>query len=138
MNERRDSSRLVWGIVLLVLGLMFLLSNFGYGWWFGWSRWWPVILIGLGIWLLYRRGESAQPAPGAPATPTPAGPPGESVPQPGEPAAQGQRFPTGAIILIGIGVAFLLEDMVGGNIFPAAVLIAIGLALILRDRARRP
>ena len=118
MIERRDSNRLVWGIVLLALGLMFLLSNFGYGWWFGWGRWWPLVLIGLGVWMFYRREGPTEPA----ATPS------EAVPA--------RRYPTGAIILIGIGTAFLLEDVVGGNAFPAIVLIAIGVAVLLRDRSR--
>jgi hypothetical protein len=121
MIERRDSNRLVWGIVLLALGLMLLLSNFGYGWWFGWGRWWPLVLIGLGVWMLYRRERPAQPVPEIP-------PGGEPVPA--------RRYPTGAIILIGIGAAFLLEDVVGGNAFPAVVLIAIGVAVLLRDRSR--
>ena len=51
-------------------------------------------------------------------------------------AVPARRYPTGAIILIGIGAAFLLEDVVGGNAFPAIVLIAIGVAVLLRDRSR--
>jgi hypothetical protein len=40
------------GIVLIVIGLVFLAANFG---WleFGWLRqWWPLILIALGVWSL--------------------------------------------------------------------------------------
>lgn len=40
------------GIVLIVIGVLFLAYNFGY-FNFGWLRdWWPLILIALGIWSL--------------------------------------------------------------------------------------
>ena len=128
METRRDSGPLLIGIVLVVLGLLFLSGNFGYGTWFVWDRWWPVVLIVLGVVMLYRRNEPA--APGEPA-----------LPAAGQPAASGQaapsrrRYPTGALILIGLGVAFLLDDFVGGNALPAFILIAIGLAMVLRQRA---
>jgi len=104
------------------------------------GRWWPLVLIGLGIWLLVRReepgrtvGGASLPAPPAPMTPEGTAPPGGTTP-PAPPAAQIRRSPTGAIILIGIGVAFLLQGWVGGNILPAVVLVVLGLALLLRDR----
>jgi len=118
MEEHRESGRLLWGLVLVVLGLMFLLSNFGYGWWWGWGRWWPLLLIALGVWLLFRDAPPAQTPPPPEASPAPVR----------------RRSPTGAIMLIGIGLAFLLEDVIGGRAFPAVVLIAIGVALLLRDR----
>jgi hypothetical protein len=38
------------GIVLIVVGLLFLAHNFGMLE-FGWLRqWWPLVLVGLGIW----------------------------------------------------------------------------------------
>lgn len=43
----------------------------------------------------------------------------------------------GAVILIGLGVAFLLEDVIGGDAFPALVLITIGIAFLLRERWSR-
>jgi hypothetical protein len=40
------------GIVLIVIGVLFLAYNFGLLD-FGWLRqWWPLILIGLGVWSL--------------------------------------------------------------------------------------
>ena len=40
------------GIVLIVLGCLFLAHNFGFLAW-GWLRqWWPLLLIALGIWSL--------------------------------------------------------------------------------------
>ncbi len=137
MDERRDSNRFVGGLALLGLGLIFLLSNFGYFPSGLWGRWWPLILIAIGLIILLRRREAAAIPSESPF------PPGETSPgmPPAPPAppttAQRRDFPTGAIILIGLGVAFLLEDVIGGNAFPALVLIAIGAALLLRDWNRR-
>ena len=137
MDERRDSNRVVGGLVLLGLGLIFLLSNFGYFPSGLWGRWWPLILIAVGLIILLRRPEPTT------IPPEPPFPPGETPPglPPAPPAppttAHRRDFPTGAIILIGLGLAFLLEDVIGGNAFPALVLIAIGAALLLRDWNRR-
>ena len=137
MDERRDSNRVVGGLVLLGLGLIFLLSNFGYFPSGLWGRWWPLILIAVGLIILLRRPE---PATIPPEPPFPPGetPPGMPPAPPAPPTTAHRRdFPTGAIILIGLGLAFLLEDVIGGNAFPALVLIAIGAALLLRDWNRR-
>ncbi len=52
-------------VVLVALGVLFLLNNFGilHGQWLDHS--WPLILIGLGIWILIRRSQEP-PAPGNP------------------------------------------------------------------------
>jgi TM2 domain-containing membrane protein YozV len=42
-------------VVLIVLGALFLLGNMG--WSFHIHRWWPVLLIGLGVWLFVRRQQ---------------------------------------------------------------------------------
>jgi len=39
-------------IVLIVLGVAFLLSNFGM---FDTDRLWPLFLIGIGLWIAYKR-----------------------------------------------------------------------------------
>jgi hypothetical protein len=47
------------GIILVVLGCLFLANNFGLLEW-GWLRqWWPLILIGVGIWSIVdnKRGD---------------------------------------------------------------------------------
>jgi hypothetical protein len=139
MDERRDPNRFVGGLVLLGLGVLFLLSNFGYFSWDLWGRWWPLVLIALGLIILLRRREGAMPAAPPPEPPGGAAAGGgwgggEELPSP---VQRRRDYPTGAIILIGIGLAFLLDDVIGGNAFPALVLMAIGLALLLRDWNRR-
>lgn len=55
----------VGAVILIGLGVLFLLNTMGW-WHFHWvGRMWPVILIGLGLWLFVRRFGS-----GAPTTPT--------------------------------------------------------------------
>jgi TM2 domain-containing membrane protein YozV len=54
-------------VVLVALGVLFLLNNFGvlHGRWIDHS--WPLFLIGLGIWILWKRSNEP-PAPGNPPT----------------------------------------------------------------------
>jgi hypothetical protein len=40
------------GIVLIVLGVILFLANFGLSWWFGFANAWPVVFIILGVLLL--------------------------------------------------------------------------------------
>ena len=47
------SPSIFWGIVLVVLGVLFLLSNLDIN--INWSVVWPVVLIALGVWLLVAR-----------------------------------------------------------------------------------
>ncbi len=65
MVLRRDSGRLAWGIILLAAGVVLLLGNFGYLGWIRWDRWWPLILIAIGLWMLGRRPSPAPPGPGS-------------------------------------------------------------------------
>jgi len=62
--KRRDP--LVWGIILLVIGLLFLLHNIDVNVADSLARLWPLILIVWGAWKLYfgikeRSEESGQP-----------------------------------------------------------------------------
>ena len=54
-----EGKRMVWPIILIVVGVLFLASNLGY---LQWSElrhflttWWPVILIAIGVEQLVRR-----------------------------------------------------------------------------------
>ena len=49
-DEHRKNSRLVGGLILVCLGLLFLASNFFP--WFGFAKLWPVILVILGVVIL--------------------------------------------------------------------------------------
>ncbi len=52
-------------VVLILLGVMFLLGQFD---WFSWRVYeylWPLLLIGLGVWLIVRRLQDAQGGPPA-------------------------------------------------------------------------
>jgi hypothetical protein len=43
------------GIILIIIGCLFLANNFGLLEW-GWLRqWWPLILIGVGLWSIFDR-----------------------------------------------------------------------------------
>lgn len=49
-------TRRIWaGIILVSLGLIFLGNNFGIFRWFNWSLFWPLVLIGVGAWLMVQR-----------------------------------------------------------------------------------
>ena len=52
-EEIAQRRRRVVGIVVLVVGLVFLLANFSLFWWFSWDRFWPLIIIGAGVFLIF-------------------------------------------------------------------------------------
>jgi len=129
MDEPTGANRFLGGLLLLGLGVLFLLSNLGYFSWGAVSRWWPLLLIAIGLVILLRR-PPAEPAPAPSVSPDQSASP---VP-PGASAARRRRgFPTNATILIGLGLAFLIDDVLGGRALPALILIAIGASLLLRD-----
>ena len=51
-RRRRDS--IIGGAALIVIGVLFLLGNFGLFDWFDWGEFWPVALIVLGVLLVAR------------------------------------------------------------------------------------
>jgi Domain of unknown function (DUF5668) len=54
-----DARRIVWPVILIVVGALFLASNLGYLQWAelrsALATWWPLILIAIGIEQLVRR-----------------------------------------------------------------------------------
>ena len=50
------------GVVLIVLGALFLAMNFGLFHWDWMRQWWPLILIGIGLWLLTRSDRRERPS----------------------------------------------------------------------------
>lgn len=53
MPRTRRKDTLVWGIILIVIGLIFLLHNIDIDVWDSIARLWPVVLIVWGLWKLY-------------------------------------------------------------------------------------
>ena len=43
------------GVILIVLGCLFLAQNFGLLDWYWLRQWWPLILIGVGLWSIVDR-----------------------------------------------------------------------------------
>jgi hypothetical protein len=49
-----------WGVLLIVLGILFLLNNFGVTW-LTYELLWPAALLVIGLWLLYTFAVSSKP-----------------------------------------------------------------------------
>jgi len=45
----RHRRRNVLGIILIVVGILFLLGSFNLFWWFDWGNLWPLILVAIGL-----------------------------------------------------------------------------------------
>ncbi len=54
-GSRRTRRRDVVALVVISIGCVMLLSNFGVFWWLSWSVLWPLVLIGIGAVILVRR-----------------------------------------------------------------------------------
>lgn len=37
------------GITLIVIGILFLLGSFNLFWWFEWGKFWPLIIVAIGV-----------------------------------------------------------------------------------------
>jgi len=53
MAKYRQREPLAWGIILIVIGLVFLLANINVNIWDFIARLWPLVLIAWGAWKLY-------------------------------------------------------------------------------------
>lgn len=63
---KKQRSALAWGIILIVIGLIFILDNFNIDVWDSLARLWPLALIVWGAWKLYfglKERKEATPAP---------------------------------------------------------------------------
>lgn len=52
-----ENAKKLWGILLLIAGAVFLLANFDIDFGFDFWRFWPVIIIAVGVYLLIRRND---------------------------------------------------------------------------------
>ncbi len=48
----RRRRRNVLGIILIILGLVFLSANFNLFWWFDWGKLWPILIVAVGALLI--------------------------------------------------------------------------------------
>ncbi len=60
-KQQRDA--LVWGVILVVIGIIFTLDNFNIDVWDSVARLWPVVLIVWGAWKLYFGIKEKKEAP---------------------------------------------------------------------------
>ncbi|MCX8160907.1 MAG: DUF5668 domain-containing protein [Candidatus Saccharicenans sp.] len=61
--SKRHRDNLIWGLILLVLGAIFLLENIGYDAWRALFKLWPLILIFWGASKLYYGIKARSQAP---------------------------------------------------------------------------
>jgi hypothetical protein len=98
-----------WGVALIAVGGILLLSNLGVLPETAADLLWPLILITIGVWMLFKD----RPAAGA---------------------ARRSRFPMLAAVLIALGAAFLLDDLLGPRSTWPLVVVAIGVVFLIRGR----
>ncbi len=63
-KQKRDA--LVWGVILVVIGVIFILGNFDIDIWDFVARLWPLVLIIWGAWKLYFGIKERKEAAAAP------------------------------------------------------------------------
>lgn len=118
-GSRVDSSKVPTGAIILIgLGVLFMLHNLGF-WFFNMDRFWPVILIAIGVWLFVRRWSAAS--------------------QPGMCGCDRCRARTfmGPAVLVTLGTLFLLEqtDVVSFHRTWPLLLVVIGLVKVFQGNA---
>ncbi|HZX09656.1 MAG TPA: DUF5668 domain-containing protein [Acidobacteriota bacterium] len=53
MASKYKKDNLAWGIILILIGVIFLLDNINVNVWDAFARLWPVVIIAWGVWKLY-------------------------------------------------------------------------------------
>ncbi|MFW6124129.1 MAG: LiaF transmembrane domain-containing protein [Acidobacteriota bacterium] len=53
MAQKYKKEHLAWGIILILIGLIFLLDNIHVNVWNAFARLWPLVIIAWGAWKLY-------------------------------------------------------------------------------------
>ena len=53
VGEPQHQPRYIVGIILVVIGILFLLGSFNLLWWLRWSYLWPVIIIAIGLVIVF-------------------------------------------------------------------------------------
>ncbi len=46
------------GVILILVGATFLLANLGLLWWWSWGTMWPIIVIGIGLYILAKNVDA--------------------------------------------------------------------------------
>lgn len=49
----RQSNLIVVGVILLILGVIFLMGSFNVFWWWRWGNLWPLVLIAIGVLIIW-------------------------------------------------------------------------------------
>ncbi|MDP2917754.1 MAG: PspC domain-containing protein [Dehalococcoidia bacterium] len=50
--ETRNRNLYILGIIIVILGVIFLMGTLNFFWWFRWGFLWPIILVAIGVLLL--------------------------------------------------------------------------------------
>jgi hypothetical protein len=119
-GEKVDSAKIPTGAIILIgLGVLFMLHNLGL-WFFNMDRFWPVILIAIGVWLFARRWGAMGASSGTCAC-----------------DRCRARVLMGPAVLVTLGTLFLLEKMyvVSFHRTWPVLLVVIGLVKVFQGNA---
>jgi hypothetical protein len=120
-GEKVDASRIpIAAVVLIGLGVLFLMHTMGF-WFFSVERFWPVILIGIGIWQVARRRGMIGPAYGA------------------NYGARGRSY-VGPAVLLTLGTLFLIQSFDGPEFHRTwpLLLLVIGITKLWESHSSTP
>jgi hypothetical protein len=120
-------SILIWGLLILAVGFIFLLGNLGYIEVDVISlllMYWPILLIIVGLSILFDALFIYR---------TPANVEVQEQKTGKEKAKRPHRgFPFAGIIVTGVGIAFLVNNFTRYDVFLPIILLSVGLAFLLR------